>query len=64
MEKKLSKIQAEAKRQFGRELNEKELESFLNMKVMEAAFENIDSEHPHDKESSSSKVEKSSDSKN
>lgn len=64
MENKLSKIQAEAKRQFGRELNEKELESFLNMKVMEAAFENIDSEHPHDKDGNSSRIEKCSDSNN
>jgi hypothetical protein len=48
VEKKYSKIQAEAVQMLGRELNDQELQSFLDMKIMEAAFENIDLVHPEE----------------
>jgi hypothetical protein len=48
VEKEISEIQTEALRKLGRELNEQELQSFLDLKIMEAAFENIDIAHPEE----------------
>ncbi len=56
MEKEIIKIQADALQMLGRELSAQELQSFLELKIMEAAFEIMDFETLEVEESATSKL--------